>query len=78
MTAIAFYTSGDIARILDVKVQAVRHILHTRRHIRECQRAGIVKLYDYAALEAVRTELANQRGRDVTLEPSPPDAAGAP
>ena len=71
MTAITFYTSGDIARIIDVKVQAVRHILHTRTHIRERQRAGIVKLYDYAALEAVRTELANQRGREVTSELSP-------
>ena len=63
----ALYTSGDIARILDVKVQSVRHILHTRNHIRECHRAGIVKLYDSTALDAVRDEFSKQRGAGAEL-----------
>ena len=57
MTTTKIFTSGDMARILDAKVQTVRHILQTRRHIRERQRAGITKLYGAATLELVRIEL---------------------
>ncbi len=57
MTTTALYTSGDLARLLDAKVQTVRHILQTRRHIRERHRAGITKLYGAEALELVRLEL---------------------
>ena len=57
MTTLTLYTSGDIARMLDRKVQAVRHILNTRPHIQACGKAGIVKLYDDLAVEAVRVEL---------------------
>lgn len=60
MTTDPFLTSGDIARILDAKVQAVRHILHTRTHIVPVGRAGIVKIYDAAAIAAVAQELRRQ------------------
>ena len=57
MTTAALHTSGDIARMLGRNVQAVRHILNTRQHITERAKAGIVKLYDDVAVEAVRVEL---------------------
>jgi len=51
-------TSGDIARTLGRKVEAVRHVLASRPDlIQPVGRAGLVRLYQRSALDAVRAEL---------------------
>ena len=50
-------TPGVIARELGVPLHRVLHILRTRKHIRPSARAGILRLYDRAALAMVRHEL---------------------
>ena len=55
-----FYTSGSIAKALDQDVVRVRGILNTRRFIEPIGRAGQAWIYDKAAVEQVRKELAGQ------------------
>jgi hypothetical protein len=50
-------TPGRIARRLGVPLTQVLHILATRPEIRHVARAGTLRVYDEAALEAVRREL---------------------
>ena len=57
MSTISLHTSTDIARILNRKVDQVRHILNTRP-IKPVQRGGIARLYGEDAIEQVRVELA--------------------
>lgn len=58
----ALLTSGDIARVLDANVSRVRQVLNTRP-IEPVQRAGIVRLYDDKAVQAVREEIASMDAR---------------
>ena len=50
-------TPGRIADELGVPLPRVLYVLSTRRHIRPLARAGTIRLYDRAALAAVRHEL---------------------
>lgn len=50
-------TPGEIARRCGVQLHRVSHILDTR-DIKPIGRAGIVRIYDDAALERVREELS--------------------
>ena len=61
------WTSGDVARALNCGVNRVRYILATRDHIRPVGRAGLVWLYDEAAVEAVK-EVLLQRAREAEEE----------
>lgn len=56
-------TPGRIADELGVPLSRVTHILATRRHIQPRARAGILRLFDCEALEAVRAEIAAQDNR---------------
>lgn len=51
-------TPGVIAEELGVPLSRVLYVLRTRSHaIRPIGRAGILRLYDRSAVEAVRNEL---------------------
>ena len=50
-------TSGDIARKLDADLNRVRYLLAHRGHIRPVGRAGLVRLYDESAVNAISEEL---------------------
>ncbi|QEL15900.1 hypothetical protein [Limnoglobus roseus] len=50
-------TPGVIAAEVGVPLHRVTHILATRPHIRPSARAGTLRLYDQAAVEAVRAEI---------------------
>jgi hypothetical protein len=50
-------TPGVIAAELGAPIHRVTHVLATRRHIRPTARAGTLRLYDRAAIIAVRDEL---------------------
>ncbi len=66
MTAIAvptLITPGVIATRLGVPHHRVAHILATRAHIRPTARAGTLRLYDEASLDAVRVEIEQRKPR---------------
>ncbi|MFM9962867.1 MAG: hypothetical protein ACKV2Q_16780 [Planctomycetaceae bacterium] len=48
---------GIIARELKVPLHRVLNVLATRQHIRPLARAGIIRLYERAAIAMVRQEL---------------------
>ena len=48
---------GIIARELKVPLHRVLNVLATRQHIRPLARAGIIRLYERAAVAMVRQEL---------------------
>jgi len=50
-------TLGVIARELGHPLHRVQYILNTRTHIRPAARAGRVRLFDIAAVEAIRVEI---------------------
>lgn len=50
-------TPGVIARQVNAPLHRVLYVLATRGHIRPVARAGTLRLYDKAAVEAVRAEL---------------------
>ena len=50
-------TPGVLADRLGVPLHRVTYILNTRPHIRPAAKAGILRLYDAQAVEAVRAEL---------------------
>ena len=50
-------TPGKIADEVGVPLPRVLYVLSTRRHIVPAARAGTIRLYDRAALAAVRHEL---------------------
>lgn len=50
-------TTGVIAKLLDVPLHRVLHVLATRRHIKPAARAGILRLYDNEAIEKIAREL---------------------
>ena len=50
-------TAGRIADALEVSLPRVLYVLATRRHIQPAARAGTLRLYDSAAVAAVRHEL---------------------
>lgn len=50
-------TPGKIADQVGVSLPRVLYVLSTRRHILPAARAGTIRLYDRAALAAVRHEL---------------------
>lgn len=50
-------TPGRLAAALRAPLHRVLHVLATREHIRPSARAGTLRLYDMAALAAVRHEL---------------------
>ena len=50
-------TPGRIADTLGVPLPRVLYVLATRRHILPAARAGTLRLYDSAAVAAVRHEL---------------------
>jgi hypothetical protein len=50
-------TPGKIARLLNVPLHRVVHILNTRAHIAPIARAGRLRLYDSQALAMVRYEI---------------------
>ena len=68
-TAQHFHTSGDISKALGRPFSRVRWILGTR-DIQPVGRAGIIRLYDDAAVERVRAELetADKRLRRMPSE----------
>jgi len=57
LTLTSALTPGEIARRCSVRLHRVTHILDTR-DIKPIGRAGIVRIYDEAALARVREELA--------------------
>jgi hypothetical protein len=56
MATASCITASEIAAILDRPVVRVRHILASR-NIEPIARAGLVRVYDAAAIEKVRAEL---------------------
>jgi hypothetical protein len=56
-TVPSLLTPGRIADALGVPLPRVLYILATRRHILPAARAGTLRLYDSAAVAAVRHEL---------------------
>lgn len=63
---------GVIARQLKVPLHRVQNVLDTRSHIRPLARAGIIRLYDRAAVAMVRHELnAIDARRDARQEVTP-------
>ena len=50
-------TPGRIAETLGKPIHRVLHILKTRPHIQPSARAGNLRLYDSAAIAAIRHEL---------------------
>lgn len=74
-------TPGVIARRLGVPLHRVTHILSTRDHIQPSARAGTLRLYDAAAVEAVRKELnfsrqARRPQLRIVVDDSTPPANG--
>ena len=51
-------TSGVLAEELGAPLERVRYVLATRPHIKPVARAGMSRLYNRDAIEAVRSELA--------------------
>lgn len=62
-TVPSLLTPGRLAEELGVPLRRVQHILSTRQHIRPVARAGILRLYDRAALASLRHELNAQDAR---------------
>ncbi len=50
-------TPGRVAEILGAPLHRVLYVLRTRPHIRPSARAGILRLFDRAAIAMVRHEL---------------------
>ena len=50
-------TAGVIAAKVNAPLHCVVYVLKTRPHIQPRARAGTLRLYDQAAIEAVRQEL---------------------
>jgi hypothetical protein len=63
-------TPGEIARRCKVPLHRVSHILATR-DIKPIGRAGIVRIYDEAALERVHQELAKVDAKRGKAAPAP-------
>ncbi len=57
MTVPRLLTIGVLAEELSAPIEKVRYVLATRPHIKPVALAGIVRLYNREAIEAVRTEL---------------------
>ena len=56
-TVPALLTPGKMAADLGVPLPRVLYVLSTRQHITPSARAGTIRLYDRAALAAVRHEI---------------------
>ena len=63
-------TPGRIADKLGEPLTRSQYVLRTRRHIRESARAGTLRLYDHAAVELIRAELAAIDAAKVKQEPA--------
>ena len=50
-------TPGKIAAEIGTPLHRILHVLRTRPHIQPIARAGVVRVYDRNALEAVRKEI---------------------
>lgn len=58
-TQCSLLTVGDIAAELDVAIHRIRYAIATH-HIRPKQRAGIIRLFDESAVEALRELLSEK------------------
>lgn len=61
--AVPLLTVGRLARLLNVPLHRVLHLLRTREHIRPAATAGIIRLFDRRALAMLRHELNAQDAR---------------
>lgn len=57
MTIPVLLTPGKMAAEIGTPLHRILHILRTRTHIQPVARAGVVRVFDRAALEAVRAEI---------------------
>ncbi len=60
-------TPGELAAEIGTPLHRILHVLRTRPHIQPVARAGVVRVYDRAALEAVREEI-NRIGAERLLK----------
>lgn len=56
--AVVFLTPGRIAELTQQPLHRIQYILRTRLHIKPRARAGRLRVYDQAALDEIRSELA--------------------